>query len=40
MGITGSSKVVFSKYQKQKFINKTRNRELASHIKTMSDEGK
>ncbi len=32
MGIAGSSKVVFSKYQKQAFINQARNREWASFI--------
>ena len=36
MEIAGSSKVVFSKYQKRAFINQAGNREYASLIKTIS----
>ena len=36
MGIVGSSKVVFSKYQKQAFINQPGNREWASLIEAIS----
>lgn len=39
MGIAGSSKVVFSKYQKQAFINQPGNREWASLIKAISGTG-
>ena len=40
MGIAGSSKVIFSKYQKQVFINQPRNREWESLIETISNIGK
>ena len=36
MGITESSKVVFSKYQKQAFMNQARNRKWASFIEAIS----
>ena len=39
MGIVGSSKVVFSKYQKQAFINQPGNREWASLIEAISGTG-
>ncbi len=39
MGITGSFKVVFSKYQKQAFINQPGNREWTSLIEAMSMTG-
>ena len=35
MDIAGSSKVVFSKYQKQAFMNQARNREWASFIEAI-----
>ena len=35
MGIAGSSKVVFSKYQKQAFINQPGNQEWASLIEAI-----
>lgn len=40
MGIANNSKVVFSKYQKQIFINKPGNREWASLIEAISTIGK
>ncbi len=40
MGISGSSKVMFSKYQKQAFINQIRNQELASLIETISNNSR
>ena len=39
MGIADSSKVVFSKYQKQAFINQPGNREWASLIEAISTTG-
>lgn len=39
MGIAGSFKVVFSKYQKQAFINQPRNREWASLIEAIGTTG-
>ena len=39
MGIAGSSKVVFSKYQKQAFINQPGNREWASLIEAIGTIG-
>ena len=35
MGVAGSSKVVFSKYQKQAFVNQASNREWASLIEAI-----
>ena len=40
MGIVGSSKLVFSKYQKQAFINQPRNLEWASIIEAIGTIGK
>ena len=37
MGIASSSIIVFSKYQKQVFINQPKNREWASFIETIRD---
>ena len=39
IGIARSSKVVFSKYQKQAFVNQTRNREEALFIETIGTTG-
>ena len=39
MGIAESSKVVFSKYQKQAFINQARNQEWVSLIEAISTTG-
>lgn len=39
MGIAGSSKVVFSKYQKQAFVNQAGNREWASLIEAIGTTG-
>ncbi len=39
MGVAGSSKVVFSKYQKQAFINQAGNREWASLIEAIGTTG-
>ena len=40
MGIAGSSKVVFSKYQKQAFMNQAGNREWASLIEAIGTTGR
>ena len=40
MGVVGSSKVVFSKYQKQAFINQAGNREKASLIEAIDTTGR
>ena len=39
IGIAGSSKVIFSKYQKQTLINQSENREWVSLIKAISGTG-
>ena len=40
MGTSGSSKVVFSKYQKHSFINQAGNREWASLIEAIGTTGR
>ncbi len=40
MGITGNSKVVISKYQKQVFMNQVENREWVSLIKAIGTTGR
>ena len=40
MGIAESSQVVFSKYQKQAFMNQARNREYASLIEAIGNTGR
>ncbi len=40
IGIAGSSKVVFSKYQKQAFINQAGNRKWASLIEAVGTMGR
>ncbi len=40
LGVGGSSKVVFSKYQKQAFIKQARNREWASLIEAIGTTGR
>ncbi len=40
MGIAGSSKVVYSKYQKQAFINQAGNREWVSLIEAIGTIGR
>ncbi len=39
INIAGSSKVIFSKYQKQTFMNQARNRDWASLIEAISTTG-
>ena len=40
MGIAGSSKVVFSKYEKQAFINQAGNQEWASFVEAIGISGR